>query len=103
MNQEIWHIKIRPLHDRLVVEREEEDTTSKGGIIIPDSAKEKPSRGKVVAVGTGKLLESGDTLKPALNVGDNILFGKYAGTEVTIDGNDLIVMREEDVMGVIEA
>jgi len=96
-------MKIRPLHDRLVVEREEEDTTSKGGIIIPDSAKEKPSRGKVVAVGTGKLLESGDTLKPALNVGDNILFGKYAGTEVTIDGNDLIVMREEDVMGVIEA
>lgn len=96
-------MKIRPLHDRLVVQRQEEDTTSKGGIIIPDSAKEKPSRGKVIAIGKGKLLDSGDVLKPALTVGDNILFGKYAGTEVTIDGDDFIVMREEDVMGIIEA
>lgn len=96
-------MKIRPLHDRLVVKRQEEERASKGGIIIPDSAKEKPSRGIVQAVGTGKLLDSGDVRKLDVKVGDIILFGKYAGTEVSIDGNDLIVMREEDVLAVVDA
>ena len=96
-------MKIRPLHDRIVAKREEENTSSKGGIIIPDSAKEKPSRGTVVAAGTGKVLDCGTVRKPDINVGDTILFGKYAGTEVTIDGDDFIIMREEDVLAVVTA
>lgn len=95
-------MKIRPLYDRLVVKREEEDETSEGGIILPDTAKEKPSRGKIVAIGEGKLMDNGDVRKSPLKVGDAVLFGKYAGTEVAIGGEELIVMREEDVMGVIE-
>ncbi len=95
-------MSIRPLHDRVVVRRQEEETTSAGGIVIPDSATEKPSRGEVIAVGNGKLLDTGETRPLDLKVGDNILFGKYSGTEVKIDGDDLLVMREDDIMAVIE-
>ena len=92
-------MKIRPLHDRVIVERLEEERTSAGGIIIPDSATEKPIQGKIVAVGKGKILESGEVRALELKVGDKVLFG---GTEVKIDGEELLVMREEDVMAVIE-
>jgi chaperonin GroES len=95
-------MKIRPLHDRVIVKRLEEERTSAGGIIIPDSATEKPIQGKVVAVGKGKILENGDVRPLDLKVGDKILFGKYGGTEVKVDGEELLVMREEDVMAVIE-
>ncbi len=95
-------MKIRPLHDRVIVKRLEEERTSAGGIIIPDSATEKPIQGKVVAVGKGKILENGDVRPLDLKVGDKVLFGKYGGTEVKVDGDDLLVMREEDVMAVIE-
>jgi chaperonin GroES len=95
-------MKIRPLHDRVIVERLEEERTSAGGIIIPDSATEKPIQGKIVAVGKGKILESGEVRALELKVGDKVLFGKYGGTEVKIDGKELLVMREEDVMAVIE-
>jgi chaperonin GroES len=95
-------MKIRPLHDRVIVKRLEEERTSAGGIIIPDSATEKPVQGKVVAVGKGKILESGEVRPLDLKVGDKILFGKYGGTEVKVDGEELLVMREEDVMAVIE-
>lgn len=94
---------IRPLYDRLVVERlEEELSTTKGGIVIPDTAKEKPMQGKVVAVGEGKRLENGEICALSVKKGDIILFGKYAGTEVKLDGRELVVMREDDVMGVVE-
>ena len=95
-------MKIRPLHDRVIVKRLEEERTSAGGIIIPDTATEKPVQGKVVAVGKGKILESGEVRPLDLKVGDKVLFGKYGGTEVKVDGEDLLVMREEDVMAVIE-
>jgi chaperonin GroES len=95
-------MKIRPLHDRVVIRREDEETTSKGGIVLPGSATEKPSEGEVIAVGSGKLLENGDVRAVDLKVGDKVLFGKYAGTEVKLDGEDIIVMREDDVMGVIQ-
>jgi chaperonin GroES len=95
-------MKIRPLHDRVVVRRTEEERTSPGGIVIPDSAAEKPIRGDVIAVGNGKILESGDQRALDLKVGDKVLFGKYSGTEVKVDGEDLLVMREDDVMAVIE-
>jgi chaperonin GroES len=95
-------MKIRPLHDRVIVKRLEEEKTSAGGIIIPDSAAEKPIQGKIVAVGKGKILENGDVRPLDVKVGDKILFGKYGGTEVKVDGEDLLVMREEDVMAVIE-
>lgn len=95
-------MKIRPLRDNLVVQREEEDTKTTGGIILPDTAKEKPSRGKVIAAGEGKYLENGQVRKPVVKVGDRVLFGKYAGTEVTMGEAKYIVMREEDVMGIIE-
>ena len=95
-------MKIRPLHDRVIVKRLEEERTSAGGIIIPDTATEKPVQGKVVAVGKGKILESGEVRPLDLKVGDKILFGKYGGTEVKVDGEELLVMREEDVMAVIE-
>jgi chaperonin GroES len=94
-------MNFRPLHDRVLIKRIEEEVTS-GGIVIPDNAKEKPSRGKVIAVGKGKLLENGQIRPMDIQVGDEILFGKYAGTEVKIKGEELVVMREEDVMGVIE-
>jgi chaperonin GroES len=96
-------MNIRPLHDRVVVRRMEEERTSAGGIVIPDSATEKPMRGKVLAIGAGKRLDNGDTCALAVQVGDIILFGKYSGTEVKLDGQDLVVMREDDIMGVIEA
>ncbi len=96
-------MKIRPLHDRVIVRRMEEETTTAGGIVIPDSATEKPSEGEIVAAGTGKISDSGDIRPLDVKVGDKILFGKYSGTEVKVDGEDLIVMREEDIMGVVEA
>ena len=95
-------MKIRPLHDRVIVKRLEEERNSAGGIVIPDTAAEKPVQGKVVAVGKGKILENGNVRPLDVKVGDKILFGKYCGTEVKVDGEDLVVMREEDVMAVIE-
>jgi chaperonin GroES len=95
-------MNIRPLHDRVVVKRTEEERTSPGGIVIPDSAAEKPIRGEVIAVGNGKILESGDSRPLDLKVGDQVLFGKYSGTEVKVNGEDLLVMREDDVMAVVE-
>jgi len=95
-------MKIRPLHDRILVKRLEEERTSAGGIIIPDTATEKPVQGKVVAVGNGKILEDGSVRKLDVKVGDKILFGKYGGQEVKVDGDELLVMREEDVMAIIE-
>jgi chaperonin GroES len=95
-------MKIRPLHDRVIVKRIEEERTSPGGIVIPDSAAEKPSQGKIISVGKGKILENGNVRALDVKVGDKILFGKYSGTEVKVDGEDLLVMREEDVMAVIE-
>ena len=95
-------MKIRPLHDRILVKRLEEERTSKGGIIIPDTATEKPIQGKVIAVGNGKIQEDGKIRPLDVKVGDKVLFGKYGGTEVKVDGDELLVMREEDVMAVIE-
>jgi chaperonin GroES len=95
-------MKIRPLHDRVIVKRLEEERTSPGGIVIPDSAAEKPSQGKVIAIGKGKILEDGTVRALDVKVGDKILFGKYSGTEVKVDGDDLLVMREEDIMAIIE-
>jgi chaperonin GroES len=95
-------MKIRPLHDRVIVKRLEEERTSPGGILIPDTAAEKPVQGKIVAVGKGKILEDGQVRALDVKIGDKILFGKYSGTEVKVDGEDLVVMREEDVMAVIE-
>ncbi|HSC06370.1 MAG TPA: co-chaperone GroES [Steroidobacteraceae bacterium] len=95
-------MKIRPLHDRVIVKRLEEERTSPGGIVIPDTATEKPIQGKVIAVGKGKILEDGNVRPLDVKVGDKILFGKYSGTEVKVDGDDLLVMREEDVMAIIE-
>ena len=96
-------MKIRPLHDRVIVKRLEEERTSPGGIVIPDSAAEKPMQGKIMAVGKGKILEDGTVRPLDVKVGDKILFGKYGGTEVKIDGDELVVMREEDIMAVFEA
>jgi chaperonin GroES len=96
-------MKIRPLHDRVIVKRLESERTSPGGIVIPDSAAEKPVEGKVVAVGKGKILDDGQVRPLDVKIGDKILFGKYSGTEVKVDGEDLVVMREEDVMAVIES
>ena len=95
-------MNIRPLHDRIIVERIEEETMTAGGIIIPDSAKEKPLEGSVVAVGKGKSNEEGKVLPLDVKVGDKVLFGKYAGTEIKIDGNEYLMMREDDILGVIE-
>jgi chaperonin GroES len=93
--------KFRPLHDRVVVKRIEAEEKSKGGIIIPDTAKEKPSQGEVVAVGPGGRDESGNLIKPELRAGDRVLFGKWSGTEVKLDGEELLIMKESDVMGVL--
>ncbi len=95
-------MKIRPLHDRVVIKRLEEERTSPGGIVIPDTATEKPIRGEVIAIGNGKILDNGDVRPLDLKVGDRVLFGKYSGTEVKVDGQDVLVMREDDVMAVLE-
>ncbi|MEO8461014.1 MAG: co-chaperone GroES [Dokdonella sp.] len=95
-------MKLRPLHDRVIIKRMEEEKMSAGGIVIPDSAAEKPIRGEVIAAGTGKILEDGKVRPIAVKAGDKVLFGKYSGTEVKIDGEELLVMREEDLMAVIE-
>ena len=96
-------MKIRPLHDRVIVKRKEEERTSPGGIVIPDTAAEKPIRGEVTAIGPGKILDDGSVRKLDVAVGDEVLFGKYSGTEVKVDGDDLLVLREEDIMAVVEA
>ena len=94
-------MKFRPLHDRVVIRRIEGEAKTKGGIIIPDTAKEKPSQGKVVAVGPGGRDEAGKIIKPDVKAGDRVLFGKWSGTEVKIDGQDLLIMKESDIMGVL--
>ena len=93
---------IRPLHDRILVRRVKEEEKTKGGIIIPDTAKEKPIEAKVVAVGTGRILDSGEVRELAVKKGDLVLFGKYGGTEVKIDGEDHLILREDDILGIIE-
>ena len=95
-------MSLRPLHDRIIIERLDEDETTKGGIIIPDAAKEKPQRGKIIAVGKGKVAEDGSTRPLDVKAGDVVLFGKYAGTEIKIDDEDRLIMREDDVLAVIE-
>ena len=95
-------MKIRPLHDRVIVKRMEEERTSPGGIVIPDTATEKPIRGEVTAVGPGKIIDDGSVRGLDVKVGDEVLFGKYSGTEVKVDGDDLLVLREEDIMAVVE-
>lgn len=95
-------MKFRPLHDRVVVQRVESEQKTAGGIIIPDTAKEKPMQGEVLAVGPGARNEKGEIITPDVKVGDTILFGKYAGTDVTIDGQELVIIKESDVMGVVE-
>ena len=96
-------MKLRPLHDRVIIKRLEAETKSAGGIVIPDSATEKPIKGEVVAIGAGKILEDGKVRPLAVKAGDKVLFGKYSGTEIKMDGQELLVMREEDLMAVIEA
>lgn len=95
-------MKFRPLHDRILVKRVEEETKTKGGIIIPDTAKEKPIEGKVVAVGKGRVGEDGNIIPLEIKKGDRVLFGKYGGTEVKIDGDEFLIMREDDVLGIVE-
>jgi chaperonin GroES len=95
-------MKLRPLHDRVIIKRLEAETKSAGGIVIPDAAAEKPIKGEVVAAGTGKILEDGKVRPIAVKVGDIVLFGKYSGTEVKVDGEELLVMREEDIVAVVE-
>ena len=95
-------MNIRPLHDRVVVRRMEEERTSAGGIVIPDSATEKPIRGEITAVGNGKITDSGEVRALDVKAGDTVLFGKYSGTEIKVDGEELLVMREDDIMAVIE-
>ena len=95
-------MKIKPLHDRVVIKRLDEERTSAGGIVIPDSAAEKPIRGTVLAVGAGKIANDGKVTPMAVKVGDVVVFGKYSGTEIKIDGQEVIVMREDDIMAVIE-
>jgi chaperonin GroES len=95
-------MKIRPLHDRVIVKRIKEEETTKGGIIIPDTAKEKPSEGKVIAVGNGKTLENGTVKALEVKKGDKVLFGKYAGTEIKIEGEEHLIMREDDIIAIVE-
>jgi chaperonin GroES len=95
-------MKIRPLHDRLIVKRLEEEEKTKGGIIIPDNAKEKPQQGEVIAVGSGKVLEDGKKSTLEVKKGDKVLFGKYSGTEIKIDGEEYLMMKEEDILGIVE-
>ena len=96
-------MKIRPLHDRVIVKRIEAERTTASGIVIPDTAGEKPDQGEVIAAGNGKILENGDVRPMAVKAGDRVLFGKYAGQSVKVEGQELLVMREEDIMGVVEA
>jgi chaperonin GroES len=95
-------MKLRPLGDRILVKRIKEEEKTKGGIIIPDTAKEKPQEGKVVAVGKGKVADDGKLVPPEVRAGDKILFGKYSGSEIKLEGDDLIVLREDDILGIIE-
>jgi len=95
-------MNIRPLHDRVIIKRLEEEKTSPGGIVIPDSATEKPIQGEVIAVGNGKIMDNGEVRALELKKGDRVLFGKYSGTEVKVDGDEYLVMKEDDIMGVIE-
>ena len=95
-------MNVRPLHDRIIVQRLDEGEQRVGGIIIPDTAKEKPQEGEVIAVGNGKLLENGTRVPLDVQAGDRILFGKWSGTEVTIDGEELIIMKESDILGIVE-
>jgi chaperonin GroES len=95
-------MKLRPLGDRILVKRIKEEEKTKGGIIIPDTAKEKPQEGKVVAVGKGKVAEDGKLIAPEVKAGDKILFGKYSGSEIKLEGDELIVLREDDILGIIE-
>ena len=96
-------MKIRPLNDRILVKRLESETTTAGGIIIPDSAKEKPAEGEIVAIGVGKLNDKGERVALEVKVGDSVLFSKYGGTDVKIDGEEFLIMREDDILGVVEA
>ena len=96
-------MNIRPLHDRVVVKRTEEEKLSPGGIVIPDSAAEKPMKGEVMAIGEGKLLDDGTVRALTVKIGDKILFGKYSGTEIKLDGEDIVVMREDDILAILES
>ncbi len=96
-------MNIRPLHDRVVVKRMEEERTSAGGIVIPDSAAEKPQKGEIVAVGNGKITDSGEVRALDVKVGDQVLFGKYSGTEIKVDGEDVLIMKEEAILGILAA
>ena len=96
-------LKIRPLHDRIIVRRLEEEQKTKGGIIIPDTAKEKPQEGQILAVGNGKILEDGKVLPLDVKVGDKVLFSKYSGTEIKIDGEEYLIMKEDDIQAIVEA
>ena len=95
-------MKLRPLHDRVIVKRMEEERVSAGGIVIPDSATEKPVRGEIIAAGNGKILENGEKRDLDFKVGDTVLFGKYSGTEVKVDGEELLIMREDDIVGIVQ-
>jgi len=95
-------MKLRPLHDRVIIKRVEEERKSAGGIVIPDTATEKPIRGEVIAVGNGKIMDNGEVRKLDVKVGDTVLFGKYSGTEVKLDGEELLVMSESDIMAIVE-
>jgi chaperonin GroES len=95
-------MNLRPLHDRVVIKRLEEGETKRGGIIIPDTAKEKPQQGEVKAVGSGKLLETGERMAPEVKAGDRILFGKYSGAEVKLDGEEYLILKEDEILGVVE-
>ena len=95
-------MKFRPLHDRVLVKRVEEEAKTKGGIIIPDTAKEKPMQGEIVAVGEGARKDSGELIAPAVKQGDRILFGKWSGTEVKLNGEELLIMKESDIMGILD-
>ncbi|HXF09034.1 MAG TPA: co-chaperone GroES [Candidatus Acidoferrales bacterium] len=101
LDKEILEMSIRPLHDRVVVKRLEEERTSPGGIVIPDSAAEKPAKGEVVAIGTGKPMDNGEVRAMTVKVGDKVLFAKYSGTEVKLDGQELLVMREDDILAIL--
>ena len=96
-------MKFRPLYDRILVERVESEETTKGGIIVPDTAKEKPQQGKIIAVGQGKRLENGKLIPLEVKAGDTILFGKYSGSEITIESNEYLIMKEDDVLGLVES
>ncbi|MDR0549380.1 MAG: co-chaperone GroES [Deltaproteobacteria bacterium] len=95
-------MKLRPLNDRILVKRVDEEETTKGGIIIPDTAKEKPQQGKVIAIGEGKLVDNGTRVQAGVKPGDNILFGKYSGTEIKLDGEEYLIMRDDDIFGILE-